>query len=43
MINASNQYDVRGDIDLDGDADSTDKSAVQALGAVTRSLAGHRC
>jgi RHS repeat-associated protein len=28
-------YDVRGDADLDGDVDSTDKSAVQALGAVT--------
>jgi YD repeat-containing protein len=25
-INASNQYDVRGDIDLDGDTDSTDKT-----------------
>ena len=33
-INTS-AYDVRGDVDLDGDVDSTDKSAVQALGAVT--------
>jgi RHS repeat-associated protein len=33
-INTS-AYDVRGDVDLDGDVDINDKNAVSALGAVT--------